>query len=305
MFMVFGSWSCAYAGQDPDLTLQAPDVVDVDDPFARGINRIASQAIGSSALPSPLGQVGRSGKSGADLLGQSHDLALLARHYRVVGVAVTHAETEAAIYRASNQQVLEGDKPLLAYLRLGIFDDENGARQMAINLKSVIKSYLGAPFIMRPAEDAKQDETTTILDIGPMHSVQHAERYCELLRSHSQGLITDCYAALEYPGYEPISTFSSSVMLRAAPVAVEHVIKDDGLFNLAASAQHLITLREGDALGHSTMTVVKVTDRGIFVVAENGTVDMLPIDYIPERPYQSPADTDTSPLQPELPSSET
>ena len=305
IYLSVGIPTFANAGQDPDLSLEAPEVLDIDDPFARGINRAASEAIGSSALPLPLGQLGREGQSGAGLLGQSHGMALLANHYRVVGVAVTHAETEAAIYKASNAQVMEGDKPLLAYLRLGTFDNDSGARQMAINLKSVIKSYLGAPFILRPANLADDDDTAVILDIGPMPSVQHAERYCAFLRSQSEGLVNDCYAALEYPGFEPTRTFSSSVMLRAAPVAVKHVIKDNDVFNLTESADHLITLHEGDKLGHTTMTIVKVTDRGIFVVAENGRVDMLPIDYIPEQLYQSPVDETVATGQPEQPSSET
>ncbi len=281
---------------------QAPDEVDVDDPFSRGINRAANQAAGGSDHASPYSNSLRQGGSGAELLGRGHDMALLASQYRVVGVAVSRGESEAAIFQASNQDVLMGDKPLLAYVRLGIYDDEMTARQAAINLKSIIEPYLGAPFILRQRPNGNLDETTTILDIGPMRSVLHAERYCEMLIERSLGQVNDCYAAQEYPGFEPTKTFSSTAMLRAAPAAVAHVIEDKTLFNLPKSARQMITLREGDMLGNGAVNLVKVTPRGILVVAENGEVDLLPLDYIPERPFSS--EEETPEVQVELPPSQ-
>lgn len=284
----------AMAGQSgPESLFQAPEVVDIDDPFSRGINRIANQAAGGTDITSPYSDAMRQGDSGADLLGRGHDIALLASQYRVVGVAVPQSEAKAAIFQASNQDVLIGDKPLLAYVRLGIYDDEMTARQAAINLKSIIEPYLGAPFILRRNNNGDREETTTVLDIGPMRSVLHAERYCEMLIERSQGLIDDCYAAQEYPGFEPTKTFSSTAMLRAAPAAVAHVIQDQTLFNLPKSANHMITLREGDMLGNGAVNLVKVTPRGILIVAENGDVDLLPLDYVPERRFSADDDAIT------------
>lgn len=263
-----------------ETSLVAPEVLDIDDPFRRGLDRIADQATGGVTLPLPEGTTGESVETGVELLGRPDTDALVASSYRVVGVAVSKAEAKAQIFSATNQDVMPGNKPMLAYVRLGIYADQSEARQTAINLKSTIEPLLGAHFVMRDeAEDG------VILDIGPMRGVVHAERYCELMLSYSNGLVSDCYAALEYPGLEPTSTFTSKAMLKAAPSAVQEVVKDGTLFDLETAASKLITLREGEMLGVGSMNVVKVTPRGIIVVAENGDIAELPIDYLPERAY--------------------
>jgi hypothetical protein len=168
-----------------------------------------------------------------------------------------------------------------------------------VNLKSVVGDLLGANFIMR-----HEDDTGVILDVGPMRGVVHAERYCELLLTNSNGIVRDCFATLEYPGDEPTDTFSSTAMLRTSAQAVREVIKDDTLFDLEVAATKLMTLREGDMLGTGNVNVVKVTPRGIIVVAENGDVDVLPLDYVPERPYEATAST-VPELEAPLPTNET
>jgi uncharacterized spore protein YtfJ len=85
---------------------------------------------------------------------------------------------------------------------------------------------------------------------------------------------------------------------------VREVIKDDTLFDLEVAATKLMTLREGDMLGTGNVNVVKVTPRGIIVVAENGDVDVLPLDYVPERPYEATAST-VPELEAPLPTNET
>ena len=289
-----------FAGASSDETsLVAPEVQDVDDPFRRGLDRIADQTTGGIALPPTSSSIEQVGAMGEALLGIEDDTALMPYRYRVIGVAVSRKEADAHIFPATNQNVMPGERPMLAYARLGLHEDESEARQIVVNLKSVVGDLLGANFIMR-----HEDDTGVILDVGPMRGVVHAERYCELLLTNSNGIVRDCFATLEYPGDEPTDTFSSTAMLRTSAQAVREVIKDDTLFDLEVAATKLMTLREGDMLGTGNVNVVKVTPRGIIVVAENGDVDVLPLDYVPERPYEATAST-VPELEAPLPTNET
>lgn len=272
------------AGESTDIvendSLIAPEVQDVDDPFRRGLDRIADQATGGVELPSPSGDTNQQDPSGADLLGKPTESALLSNRYRVIGVAVSNRESRAQIFAATNQDVMPGNKPKLPYARLGLFADDITARQLAIDLKNTSEDLLGAHFILRD-----EGEDGLILDIGPLRNVMHAERYCEVLLNNSFGLVEECYAALEFPGLEPTDTFTSTAMLRASATAVRSVIKDSTLFDLDTSARRTMTLREGDELGASRATLVKVTPNGVIVVAENGDIATMSIDYLPERAF--------------------
>ena len=273
----------AFAGAsdaEPNDSLVAPEVQDIDDPFRRGIDRIADQATGGVELPSPSGNIGLEDASGVDLLGKSTDQALFSNRYRVMGVAVAKQETRSQIFAATNQNVIPGNKPKLAYVRLGLFADEAEARQLAIDLKNNAEHLLGAHFILRD-----EGEDGVIMDLGPLHNVTHAERYCEILLILSDGLVTECYTVLEFPGLEPLRTFSSTAMLRASATAVRSVMKDSSLFDLETASKKTITLREGDTIGASDTTLVKVTPRGVILVSENGDIETLPIDYLPERAF--------------------
>ena len=273
----------AYAGADdvePNDSLVAPEVQDIDDPFRRGIDRIADQATGGVELPSPSGNIGLEDTTGADLLGRASDEALFSNRYRVMGVAVAKQETRSQIFAATNQNVIPGNKPKLAYVRLGLFADESEARQLAIDLKNNASHLLGAHFILRD-----EGEDGTIMDLGPLHNVTHAERYCEILLSMSEGMVNECYTVLEFPGLEPLRTFSSTAMLRASATAVRSVLQDSTLFDLETASKQTITLREGDMIGASDTTLVKVTNRGVILVSENGDIETLPLDYLPEKAF--------------------
>lgn len=261
-------------------SLVAPEVQDIDDPFRRGIDRIADQATGGVELPSPSGDIGLQDTTGADLLGRAAEDALFSNRYRVVGVAVAQQESRSQIFAATNQDVLIGNKPRLAYVRLGLFEDEAGARQTAIDLKNNFQDLLGAHFILRD-----EGEAGVLMDFGPLRSVTHAERYCEILMSLSGSLIEDCYTVLEFPGLEPMRTFSSTAMLKPSANAIRNIMRDDRLFDLEAASRQTIVLREGDMIGSTSATLVKVTPRGVIIVAENGDVETLPIDYLPEKAY--------------------
>lgn len=283
LLAVFLGVGTAFAGAsdiEPNDSLVAPEVQDIDDPFRRGIDRIADQATGGVDLPAPGGNVGLEDASGVDLLGQPNDLALFSNRYRVMGVAVAKQDMRSQIFAATNQNVIPGNKPKLAYARLGLFDDEAAARQLAIDLKNGADHLLGAHFILRD-----EGEDGVIMDLGPLRHVTHAERYCEILTNMSEGLVRECYTVLEFPGLEPLRTFSSTAMLKASATAVRSVMKDAKLFDLQSAAKSTITLREGDTIGASGATLVKVTGRGVIVVSENGDIETLPIDYLPERAF--------------------
>ena len=272
------------SGVEENDSLVAPEVQDIDDPFRRGIDRIADQATGGVDLPGPSGDIGRRDTTGADLLGRATEDALFSNRYRVVGVAVAKQETRSQIFAATNQNVIAGNKPRLAYVRLGLFADEPAARQTAIDLKNNFEYLLGAHFILRD-----EGEAGVLMDFGPLRNVTHAERYCEILLTMSDSLIDDCYTVLEFPGLEPMRTFSSTAMLKPSANAIRNIMQDDSLFDLQAAARQTITLREGDMIGPTEATLVKVTPRGVIVVAENGDIETLPIDYLPEKTFD-PAD---------------
>jgi len=281
--------ACAGASDvEPNDSLVAPEVQDIDDPFRRGIDRIADQATGGVDLPAPSGNIGLEDTSGADLLGKPSELALFSKRYRVMGVAVAKQDMRSQIFAATNQNVIPGNKPKLSYVRLGLFEDEAAARQLAIDLKNSAEHLLGAHFILRD-----EGEDGVIMDLGPLRNVTHSERYCETLMNMTEGLVNECYTVLEFPGLEPLRTFSSTAMLKASATAVRSVMKDAELFDLETAAKATITLREGDTIGASNATLVKVTARGVIVVSENGDIETLPIDYLPERAFDiNDLDTD-------------
>jgi len=288
LFLGAGSAFAGASDVEPNDSLVAPEVQDIDDPFRRGIDRIADQATGGVDLPAPTGNIGLEDTSGSDLLGKPSDLALFSSRYRVMGVAVAKQDMRSQIFAATNKNVIPGNKPKLAYVRLGLFADEAEARQLAIDLKNSADHLLGAHFILRD-----EGEDGVIMDLGPLRNVTHAERYCEILLNMSEGLVTECYTVLEFPGLEPLRTFSSTAMLKASATAVRRVMKDADLFDLETAAKTTITLREGDAIGASDATLVKVTSRGVVVVSENGDIETLPIDYLPERAFDiDDVDTD-------------
>ena len=273
-------------GIEENNSLVAPEVQDIDDPFRRGIDRDADQVTGGVDLPAPSGNIGLVDETGADLLGQATDDALFSNRYRVVGVAVSKQETRSQIFAATNQDVIIGNKPRLAYVRLGLFPSDAAARQTAIDLKNNFEHLLGAHFILRD-----EGEDGVLMDFGPLRDVTHAERYCEILMTMSGNLIDDCYTVLEFPGLEPMRTFTSTAMLKPSANAVRNIMQDSDLFDLEAAARQTITLREGDRIGSSEATLVKVTGRGIIIVAENGDIETLPLDYLPEKAFE-PADMD-------------
>jgi len=264
-----------------DNSLNAPEVLDLDDPFARGINRAADQASDGLALPDPNGQTTGASRTGKDLLGESEARALRVNLYRVAALAVTEGSARGQIFEASNQDVTEGSRPQIPYLRLGSFDNSANARQAAINLKNIMEGHIGGHFILRDTNSGID------LDIGPLHNVLHAENYCEIMLAMSNGIVSDCYAVLEYPGYEPLDTFTSTAMLRLSADAIQNVLVDENnVFNLQDTSRKLIQVKEGEMLGNGVDQIVKITPSGVLLVSDEGVITQLPLDYLPESPFQ-------------------
>ena len=263
-----------------ETSLNAPEVLDLDDPFARGINRAADQASDGLSLPEPNGQTIGGAKKGKELLGTSEKRALGITRYRVAALAVTEGSSRGQIFEASNQDVVAGSRPEIPYLRLGTFDDSASARQAAINLKANMNSLIGGHFILRDREIGID------LDIGPLHSVSHSDNYCEIMLQFSNGIVSDCYTVLEYPGYEPLDTFLSSAMLRLSPDALSNILDDGDVFDLEETAKKLIPVKEGDMLGNGVDQVVKITPSSVVLVSDDGQISQLPLDYISEQDFQ-------------------
>ena len=278
-----------------ETSLNAPEVLDLDDPFARGINRAADQASDGLSLPEPNGQTMGSARVGKDLLGESNVRALSVNLYRVAALAVTEGSARGQIFEASNQDVTAGSRPQIPYLRLGSFNNSAEARQAAINLKAIMEDYIGGHFILR-------DTNVGIdLDIGPLHSVSHAENYCEILLKLSNGIVSDCYAVLEYPGYEPLDTFTSTAMLRLSADAIATILDDQSsVFDLQSTSQELLQVKEGDMLGNGVDQIVKITPAAVVLVSDDGQISQLPLDYIAERPFQPAQQQPAQAAQPEL-----
>lgn len=282
--MLFGSIAMLSTPlQAQETSLNAPEVLDLDDPFARGINRAADQASDGLSLPEPNGQTIGAARKGKDLLGTSQKRALSISRYRVAALAVTEGSARGQIFEASNQDVVAGSRPEIPYLRLGTFDDSASARQAAINLKANIDSLIGGHFILRDSGVGVD------LDIGPLHSVSHSDNYCEIMLQYSNGIVSDCYTVLEYPGYEPLDTFLSSAMLRLSPDALANVLDEDEVFDLEKTSKKLFSVKEGDMLGNGVDQVVKITPSAVVLVSDDGQITQLPLDYIAEQEFRPAA----------------
>ena len=260
-----------------DNSLVAPEVLDLDDPFARDIKRASELATGGVDLPTPSGALEPDVKRGAALDGLSDRQVAPATLYRVVGLAVAGGRDTGQIYSSSNQMTTRGNKPKLPYIRLGSYMSEEEARQVAIDLRVLLNDMLGAHFILRQPGNG-----STILDIGPAPSIEFVERYCELSRTHGRGLQQDCYAELEYPEIEPLETFTSTAMLRLARTAVRELVQDQSTFNLEDTSQQTLLVKEGDMLGVGSHMVTKIVSDGVLLVSEEGNIDVLSLNYLPE-----------------------
>ena len=274
--LIFG----AFSARAQETSLNAPEVLDLDDPFSRGINRAADQATDGLTLPEPNGQNAGASRVGKDLLGESKQRALSVDLYRVAALAVTEGSAKGQIFEASNQDVVAGSRPQIPYLRIGSYNNSAQARQSAINLKSIMEDLIGGHFILRDAPSGIE------LDIGPLHSVSHAENYCEILLQYSNGIVSDCYAVLEYPGYEPLDTFLSSAMLRISADGIDNVIDDERLFDLQQTSSKLLQVSEGDMLGNGVDQIVKIIPSAVILVSDDGQISELPLDYIAEQSYR-------------------
>lgn len=269
-----------------DTSFSAPDVLDLDDPFARGIKRASELATNGVDLPIPSGTLKPDIKKGAELQGLQGGAVAPAALYRVVGLVVAGAHETGQIYTSSNKPTARGNKPKLPYIRLGSYDSEEGARQTVIDLRVLLDDMLGAHFILRQPDNSQASKGITILDIGPAASIAHAERYCEIIKAHGRGLNKDCYSILEYPEAEPLATFTSTAMLRLAPSAIRTLVSDPtSVFDLVNSSNQILMVREGDMLGAGSYMVTKIVNDGVLLVSEDGNIAFLSLYYLPERRF--------------------
>ena len=243
-----------------DNSLNAPEVLDLDDPFARGINRAADQASDGWRYPD------QNGKPQA-LVVQAKDLAAEARAlrvnlYRVAALAVTEGSARGQIF----ELVIKMSQKALAlkfYLRLGSLTNSANARQAAINLKNIMEGHIGGHFILGDTSPGID------LDIGPLRQCASRRKYyCEIMLAMSNGIVSDCYAVLEYPGYEPLDTFTSTAMLRLSADAIQNVLVDENnVFNLQDTSRKLIQVKEGEMLGNAGVDQIVKSPHQVFCLS--------------------------------------
>ena len=291
------AFSCGLLASMPasaqDNSLVAPEVLDLDDPFARDIKRASELATRGVDLPVPSGALEPDIKRGAELQGLSDRRVAPASLYRVVGLAVASGRETGQIFSSSNRPAVRGDKPKLPYIRLGSYSNEAEARQVAVDLRVLLEDKLGAHFILRAPGNGM-----VMLDIGPAPSIEYVDRYCEIIQLHGRGLNQDCYAELEYPEIEPIDTFTSTAMLRIAPSAIRSLVQDTSTFDLLNSSSQILMVKEGDMLGVGTHMVTKIVSDGVLLVSEEGGVDLLSLNYLPERVVSNADLAPPAPVEP-------
>lgn len=280
--MFFGLISVTYAqpvfSQDT-LDTKPPDILDVSDPFSRDLNRASDQITGGIPFDGSDFSASEHAGTGRDLLGRDIHTSLTTSQFRVAGLAVRKHALYPYIHERPDQNIAPGNRPIRSYLRLGVFEDPAIARQKAINLIDGFGDYLDTMLIIR-----LDDAGTAVLDIGPFHHQSHAKRFCTFLTFVTEGHINDCYHVEEYADYDDNDGFGSLALMRLATDTISHQVVDPDLFNLSATANTMLVLKEGDRLGTGSNMITKIIETGIFLVNDVGQISHLPYQFIPETP---------------------
>lgn len=293
MVFIFGCAGVAQADADTQLT--PPPILDIDDPFSRDLKRAADDATGGIAFDDSAIGLETEEESGRALLGKEGRLSLTTARFRVMGVAVNNTQNSNAIFIQPHNITAPGTKPVMSYLRIGTHSSTDEAMQQAINLKASIAEYLDAALIIREAPHSNLSEGGDLsaavdLDIGPFRTITHAERYCDMLITVTDGIVPNCYAVQEFPGTEPLNSFQSFAMIRFATDTVASIIQDDTVFDLAAASNQAFSIGEGEQLGSGSAILVKVLPFGVVAVDASGKTHVLPLAFIPEDGFKAEGD---------------
>ncbi|XDZ66748.1 hypothetical protein AB8880_04970 [Alphaproteobacteria bacterium LSUCC0684] len=260
-----------------------PEVLDIDDPFSRDLKRAADDATGGLIFGGQELNFLAEEKIGKALLGKESQAAVIASRFRVMGLALARPSIVDIHFRNSSVNEKAGVKPLLPYLRVGQDLSIDQARQQAIDLMTSYSDFMDMYFIISTKDRRKEVD----LDLGPFRSISHAEGFCDLLIDFTEGQVSNCHALLHYPGDEPNKSFTSSAIIRLSPETVANVLKDRAVFDLAAAANQIITIREGETIGSNGAIAVKIIPSGIMLVDQIGNIAKLPTTFIPEEAFQT------------------
>jgi len=266
------------ASDADQLDTTPPKVLDIDDPFSRDLKRAAEDAAGGIEFDGQELRFDTGEIRGRSLLGRESQAAVTAARFRVVGLAVTRPDDRAEVLVDAGRDTPPGMQPFRPYLRVGSHVAIAEAHQQAIDLMASYAEYMDMSFIIRPHETGQGAD----LDLGPFRHIDHAEGYCDLLLDITSGLVSDCYAVLEHPEHENQQSFSSSAIIRLSSETVANVLEDAAVFDLAAAADQMISIREGDFIGSEAALAVKITPSGIMLADQAGNIAKLPTAFIPE-----------------------
>ena len=179
-----------------------------------------------------------------------------------------------AANKGRNEKLGKARKP---YVRIFRFDNLEDALRETREFYADYRHYLDSDMVLRQEVD-KSGGASYHLDIGPMQSQNHAEAYCVLLKS--DGLM--CDAVKRVPGNERQNTFDSTAIVRVSPIVFYEGDVNEKNIKIEETKTVTYNLSEGQVLGASEGTVVKITHKEIIVTDAQDHLLTLPIDYLPE-----------------------
>ena len=187
-------------------------------------------------------------------------------------------KADAVSFDAANNSRIETlGKARKSYVRLFRFDNLEDALRDSREFYADYRHYLDSDMVLRQ-EVNKSGGASYHLDIGPMQSQNHAEAYCVLLKS--DGLM--CDAVKRVPGNERQNTFDSTAIVRVSPIVFYEGDVNEKNIKIEETKTVTYNLSEGQVLGASEGTVVKITHKEIIVTDAQDHLLTLPIDYLPE-----------------------
>ena len=179
-----------------------------------------------------------------------------------------------AANKGRNEKLGKARKP---YVRIFRFDNLEDALRESREFYADYRHYLDSDIVLRQEVD-KSGGASYHLDIGPMQSQNHAEAYCVLIKS--DGLM--CDAVKRVPGKERQNTFDSTAIVRVSPIVFYEGDVNEKNIKIEETKTVTYNLSEGQVLGASEGTVVKITHKEIIVTDAQDHLLTLPIDYLPE-----------------------
>lgn len=184
--------------------------------------------------------------------------------------AVPAAEMQA-------QSTMKSERARKDFVRLAAYPEKSEALRLAREFYQQHRDFVDADLTLRH-EINDRGEHAYHLDIGPMRSAAHAKSYCVLMTSIEQM----CKPVKYPPAMERQTTFESTAIVRVSPMVFYEGDVNDQNIKVEETKAITYNLSEGQMLGASEGTVVKITGQEIIITDASDHLLTLPIDYLPE-----------------------